>query len=93
MELHLPDARACPSCGKVNNLHTSDDADARPEPGDLSICWGCLAPAAFTSVGLRKLTEAEAKGPMGGYYRRIIEGLLADPPVDPYEAARRIPRR
>lgn len=35
---------SCPNCGLLHNAATSADLDdAIPEPGDLTVCFGCAA--------------------------------------------------
>lgn len=55
----------CPHCRRPNTYSTAaTDPDAQPKPGDIGICWGCMAPAMYevTPLGvltLRVLTQEE----------------------------------
>lgn len=51
----------CPHCGKrLNAAGTTDGADARPEPGDCTMCFGCGEWCVFADdLSLRKPSEDE----------------------------------
>lgn len=46
----------CPTCGRRNDAHTNTEGGADPEPGDVTLCWGCSQPAIFTRGLLGDLT-------------------------------------
>lgn len=38
----------CSGCGRRPQVHSCvEDPGALPEPGDVSMCWRCLAPSVF----------------------------------------------
>lgn len=49
---------ACPHCGRLNDAHSSPDAD-RPGDGDVSVCWSCYGIGIFTADGIRLPTLEE----------------------------------
>lgn len=50
----------CPSCGRLNDAHTGVSGKAAPEPGDVSLCFGCAEPAIYTQdLQLRRPTDDE----------------------------------
>lgn len=50
----------CWNCGIKNDAATDLEEDKTPEPGDVSICIGCSAPAIFTeTLGTREPNDAE----------------------------------
>lgn len=54
------DAAICPRCGHKLNGASSVFTDARPAPGDLSICISCLAPLVFNDdLTLRPIRESD----------------------------------
>lgn len=61
-----PDLR-CPHCGHRYNTHTClSTPEATPSPGDVSLCWRCMAPATYevSPLGvlqLRALTPDEER--------------------------------
>lgn len=62
---------SCPSCGRRLDSHDclTGAPGAAPADGDVAICWGCRAPAAFqvTPLGvvvLRPLTPGEERDVM-----------------------------
>jgi hypothetical protein len=60
----------CPGCGyRTDAVGGVSDPDARPSPGDTSICMNCGHVAVFTETGLRVATMGE-----------LIEAML-DPDV------------
>lgn len=48
----------CPWCGRLHELHGSDGGGP-PEPGDLSLCWGCRKVGVFAGARIRKPTPQE----------------------------------
>lgn len=74
-------ALACLVCGLRLNRHACVTAPgARPEDGDLSVCWRCTAPAIYTLsplgvLGLRALTAAEEREAMAGH---TVAAILAE---------------
>lgn len=48
----------CPTCHRDNELHSGPGGSA-PQPGNVSLCWGCGAIGIFTAVGIRKATPEE----------------------------------
>jgi hypothetical protein len=52
----------CPYCGKTLDADSgATPGGAGPRPGDVGICWGCLAPLVFDgAMHRRKPTPAEA---------------------------------
>lgn len=54
-------AVVCPVCGQVNDQHWDPKGSAaRPEPGDVSVCWACASPSIFTAdLTLRHPSLAE----------------------------------
>jgi hypothetical protein len=51
---------ACPDCGAVSNRPASYAANARPEPGDPTLCFACGALVVFADdLRLRLPTGAE----------------------------------
>jgi hypothetical protein len=62
----------CPSCGDILDAATSVEGDARPEPGDLTICFRCGHLMAFgKGLALRELTDTEVVQSAGD--RRILK--------------------
>jgi transcription elongation factor Elf1 len=56
----LPRQPTCPSCGKLLDGAAGVATDARPEPGDVSVCVYCGHLMAFADdLTLRELTAAE----------------------------------
>jgi hypothetical protein len=52
----------CPYCGRRNELHAeATDPDGRaPEPGDFTVCWGCVGACVFDhDLNLRLPTDEE----------------------------------
>ena len=50
----------CPSCHRDNPEHANpSDLGAKPEPGDISLCFACAAIGIFTEDGVRKPTDEE----------------------------------
>lgn len=66
-ELHrgprLPDGTRCPWCGEENDGHlrVGGSGYKAPEPGDVSLCFGCGRWAVYTDAegGKRKVTADE----------------------------------
>jgi hypothetical protein len=58
---------ACLDCGTLNPAQTGVTGQARPSPGDISICWTCGHLMAFADADgrVRALTEAEVVGVAG----------------------------
>jgi hypothetical protein len=53
-------ANLCPNCGKELDAATGIDPNARPKPGDFSVCLGCGHLMAFgNDLRLRPLTAVE----------------------------------
>lgn len=50
----------CPFCGRNNDANAATgDNPAPPQPGDVSICWGCHGVGVFTGSHIRKPTPEE----------------------------------
>lgn len=49
----------CPHCDRLNTQHSALEPDAKPDPGDVSLCWKCGGLAIFTENGVRKPTDDE----------------------------------
>ena len=66
MEIYRQDEQNCPHCDKQLNAAGTrpgiPDTDPRaPQPGDLTVCYGCLAPLAFgPELRLQFATPEEA---------------------------------
>jgi len=57
---HDVPASACLNCGIINDACTNLDEDARPDPGDFTICFKCGHLMVFADdLSLRKPTDAE----------------------------------
>lgn len=53
-------ASRCPACGQINDMATSVGADAKPEPGDATICIRCGHIAVFADdLALRNPSDEE----------------------------------
>jgi hypothetical protein len=82
----------CPWCGKHNNAHHNVDAPGVPEPGDVSLCWGCHRPSVYGQLGgLRRPTAEEQRAidvdPGVQRARRVMATALG-----PHEAVKRARR-
>lgn len=49
---------ACPSCGTVNDLHSTPDG-LKPGIGAVSVCWSCGGVGIFEARKIRKPTPDE----------------------------------
>jgi S-DNA-T family DNA segregation ATPase FtsK/SpoIIIE len=67
--------RACPHCGRVNELVDGITTTNQPKPGDVSICYGCTRIGIFTETGIRVPRPAE------------LRQLAADPNILAAQAA------
>jgi hypothetical protein len=68
----------CPSCHKtldaVGEVGTGSKSTQQPQPGDLTVCTGCLRVLCFTEhLGLRLATQAEE-----GEFAEVIAQFRAD---------------
>ncbi len=63
MTLHtsrLKSSPACPVCAKVLDAVSSEDPEAQPGPGSLTVCVPCQSLLVFTDdMRLRQMTRAE----------------------------------
>jgi len=58
--IHRHDPVPCPACGSIVDATTCVTDDAKPVPGDISICCACCATLAFTDdLTYRIFTEDE----------------------------------
>jgi hypothetical protein len=79
----------CPSCGRVNDLHTGKQ-DTVPKPNDVSICWGCGALVVFEDAeGRQRLPtdEERARFESDPEVQRVRQHVLTS--VTPRQAAKR----
>lgn len=66
MPADAPSTR-CPHCGRQNGMHTcaTTPGEPAPDPGDVSICWGCAGIGVFDLVDgvltVRLPTDDEAR--------------------------------
>jgi hypothetical protein len=68
----------CPYCGRRNDLHDRTDDGAGPQPGNVSLCWGCRGLSIFTVSGLRKPTDWELADIMADPHIRRILGAMRE---------------
>jgi hypothetical protein len=67
---HMP-STTCPNCRKGVDGATSVDADAKPGPGDITVCLYCGHIMAFAAdLSLRELTDDEMRKVAGD--KRIL---------------------
>lgn len=63
------DAHRCPTCNTSLNAATGVDTDAKPENGDISICFGCGEILTFnddltlSKISEKMLTEIQSEAP------------------------------
>jgi len=86
----------CPYCGRNNTRHgCPDDPGSPPEPGNLSLCWGCRGVSVFMErngrLELRKPTAGEliefAADP--GIQEILTEAVGVDRPMTAISRVRR----
>jgi len=66
----------CPHCNAELDGCSGIDNDARPDPGDFTICIECGAVAAFSrGLRLRRLTKREQREVAGD--ERVLAGVRA----------------
>src|SRR5438477_16594 len=69
---------SCPSCGKPLDGATGIDVDARPKPGDITICGYCRHLMLFADdLTVRELTDAEAVEVAGDETMLAAQNALA----------------
>jgi hypothetical protein len=72
---------ACLDCGKVLVTAACIDGDARPRPGDITICLNCGHLMAFgEGLRVRSLTDAEIVDVAGD--RTVVVALQARAAID-----------
>lgn len=74
----MPDLR-CPNCMTILDAHEALAEDARPNDGDVSLCWRCMAITVFddNSSVLRRPTPAErARIEASPEYRTAIDIMV-----------------
>lgn len=52
----------CPKCGRENDRSTGLECARKPEPGDVSVCFGCYYVGIYSDDGtIREPTEDERR--------------------------------
>lgn len=52
----------CPKCGRGNDRSTGMEGDEAPNPGDVSVCFGCHFVGIYADdLSIREPTDAEKK--------------------------------
>ena len=79
---------ACPWCGRINDCHEQTAGRARPEAGDVGVCWGCHRAAVFidTPFGLsqeRPSAELQAEIDADPEIARAVAALRGAGPLGP----------
>lgn len=59
--VHMKEGRKCPYCNATMEVTSTRDLEiAKPEPGNLAVCFGCMEICKFTDdLDLRKLSTDE----------------------------------
>ena len=65
---------ACPSCGRVNDMHAEPDL-AAPTQGDMGICWECHEPYIFELYG-RRIEPDEWTDEWRAEYQQVVAAIV-----------------
>lgn len=78
----------CPHCGRTNNFHSDIDGQATPDPGDVSVCWGCRRAGVYADdLSIRKPTVSEQNEIDASPYVKRALAAMAESTI-PTEAVR-----
>lgn len=74
---HPIQSRQCLRCKAT--MTGAAGGEQAPEPGDVSVCWSCVAVLLFTDTGYRWPTDAERADIMADpVVQHVVSGILED---------------
>jgi hypothetical protein len=68
----------CPHCGRNHEYHDGSTPDAKPKPGDVSVCWSCRRLGIYTNFGIRVPTPEEEAEILSDPEVRSVLGLMVE---------------
>lgn len=68
----------CPHCGREHEYHDGSTPDAKPKPGDVSVCWKCRNFGIYTNFGIRLPTPEEDAEIRSDPKVRAVLGLMEE---------------
>lgn len=78
----------CPHCHQLNDCHDDVAGQSQPQPGDVSLCWGCREVAVFDRSPLGVLIARKPTEPELAEATQRLRTVRSAGAVDPHTAVR-----